>query len=259
MSTGDQYRSGRSRSPDRAGTRGGSNGDCRRGTLRCPSAMLPLVHRLAAVGLVADLVGLLVADAVAWRRTRAIRVGSLPSVAVPPHQGPPAYAVLGSRGARASRATFLAGAAGLWALGYGATTPRASGWGSPALVVAGGFVILTGLAGRVRAVRAGRTGMVVRYAARRSLVLSWSGCRELRPPRTMLGGWRVIGSDGSRCLMPSDVIRNEWLLSAIIEAAGLSFRGRRWVRDPRAGGSFDQPDRVIVPVICAGWTSQWKK
>jgi hypothetical protein len=111
-------------------------------------------------------------------------------------------------------------------------------------VVAGGFVALTGLLGRVRAVRAGRTGMVVRYAARPVLVVPWASCQELRPPRTLLGGWRVIGSDGSRCLMPSDVLRNEWLLAAIIDAAALSFGGRYWARDPS-----EQADRAVSPTV----------
>jgi hypothetical protein len=216
--------------------------ECRWHPLRFAVAMLLLVHQLAAAGLVANLVGLLVVDAISWRRTRAIRIGRPPSVAAPPRRGSP-YAVLGSWGARASRTTFLAAGVGLWALAYGATTPRDLGWRSPAFVVAGGFIAVTGLLGRVRTVGAGRAGMVIRYAARPPLVLSWAACMELRPPRTILGGWRVIGSAGSRRLMPSDVLRNEWFLEAITDAAGLSLRGWRWIKDPlgRADPAVNQP------------------
>src|SRR5947207_250180 len=121
MSTGDQYRSGRSRTSGR-GDRRRSIGQCVGGARYGAASMLPLLHRLAAAGLVTDLVGLLVVDAISWRRTRAIRAGRPPPVAGP-SRGPPALAVLGSSGAGASRTTFLAGAAGLWVLAYGATMP----------------------------------------------------------------------------------------------------------------------------------------
>jgi hypothetical protein len=194
--------------------------------------MLSLIHRVAAAGLIVALVGLLVADAISWRRTRALRDGRPSPMAGSLRRGPPGLALLGSRGARSSRTTFLAGAAGLWALAYGATPTCAGGWGSPAFVAAGGFVAVTGLVGRVRTLRAGRAALVVCFAARPALVLSWESCLELQPPRTPFGGWRVIGSHVSRSLMPSDVLCNEWLLAAIIDAAGLSFQGRRWMRGP---------------------------
>jgi hypothetical protein len=202
--------------------------------------MLPLLHRLSAAGFVADLGALLIVDAISWHRTRRIRMGQSSLVGEAMDRAPPARSVLGSMDVRSSRTTFLAGAAGLWAIACGATTPRDIGWTSPALMVAGGFIAMTGLMGRVRILRAGRAGLVIRYAARPSFVLSWAACQEVRPPRTLLGGWQIIGAARSRCLMPSDLLRNEWVLAAIVGSARLSFSGRSWVREhpqvpPRSG------------------------
>jgi hypothetical protein len=194
--------------------------------------MAPLLHRVAAAGFVADLVVLLVVDALSWRRTRAMRTGWASKSAWPTNRAPPAILLLGSKEGRASRTTFLAGSAGLWAIAYGATTPRGIGWTSLTLMVAGEFIAMTGFMGRVRIVAAGGAGVVVRYVARPSFVLSWAAVQEVRPPRTLLGCWRVIGSSRSRSLMPSDLLGNEWLLAAIIASAGLSFSDRSWVRDP---------------------------
>jgi hypothetical protein len=197
--------------------------------------MPPLLHRFAAVGFVAAFVALSVLDAISWRRTRGMRVGHA-SLAGPTDRAPPPHAVSAGRDARTSRTTFLAGAAGLWAMAYGATTPGGIGWTSWAIIVAGGFIAMTGLTGRVRVLRAGQTDLVIRYAARPPLVMSWTACRELRPPRTFLGSWRVIGAGRRRSLMPSDLLRNEWLLAAIIGSARLSFTGRSWVRHSTGAG-----------------------
>jgi hypothetical protein len=226
MSTGDQYRSGRPEAGMKAQLM------CRWGALRFAVAMCLLLHRLAAAGFVSDLVALLVVDAISWHRTRGIRTGSSSSATQPTSRGPPPNPVVGSRYGRASPTTWLAGAAGLWSAAYGATTPSGIRWTSRALIAAGGFILLAGLIGRVRTVRAERAGVVVHYAGRRRLTLPWAACQELRPPRSFVGGWRVIGTGGSGSLMPSDLLGNEWLLAAIVDSARLSFSGRSWVKEP---------------------------
>jgi hypothetical protein len=201
------------------------------------------MHRLTAAGFVADVVALLVVDAISWHRTRGMRTGESPS-ATETSRGPPSNRVVASRDGRASTTTWLSGAAGLWAVAYGGTTPNVIGWTSRALIVAGGFIALAGLLGRVRTVRAERTGVVVHYAGRRPLSLPWAACQELRPPRSFVGGWRMIGTVGSRSLMPSDLLGNEWLLAAIVDSARLSFSGRSWVREPSGqSGSRVSPTR----------------
>lgn len=100
------------------------------------------------------------------------------------------------------------------------------------LVTVGAVVAVSGLTARVVAFEVEDAGLVVRYAARPSFELLWSDCVELRPPRTPLGGWRVIGVDRSRTLMPSDVLGNAWVLEAVVVRSGLLFRDRSW-RSPQ--------------------------
>jgi hypothetical protein len=189
---------------------------------------LPLIeHRLAGVACLAEIAAMALVDVRSWRRTRPLRRGWRSLDAAPTTRGP----------VRSSRTTFLAGAAGLSALVFGLTTPHGLGWGSQSLVAAGTFVAITGLAGRVRILEADSGGLMIRYAARAPAFLSWAECRELRPPRTPLGGWHFFGTGRSRSLMPSDLLHREWVLEEIIDSAGLSFAGRNWTRGPpRQGG-----------------------
>jgi hypothetical protein len=188
-------------------------------------AFILVVHRSTVAVFAAAVTGLIAVDAVSWRRTRPFRSGC-PSATLPL-----AKPRLQPRWRRASRTTFLAGAAGALACAYGITAPRI-GAVPLVLVPCGGFVATTGLAARVRAVGAGRDGLIVRYAARPSFLLPWTECQELRPPGWLLDGWRVAGTCRSRSLMPSDLLGNEWVLATVIASAGLSFTGSSWVRSP---------------------------
>jgi hypothetical protein len=97
----------------------------------------------------------------------------------------------------------------------------------------GAFIAVSGFAARVVALESTGRGLVIRYAARRPFVVPWSGCVELRPPRTPLGGWRVSAVGGSRTLMPTDVLGHERILEDLIVGSGLVFRGHSW-RAPAA-------------------------
>jgi hypothetical protein len=91
-------------------------------------------------------------------------------------------------------------------------------------------VAFSGFTARVGSLDVAGGGLTVRYAARRPFEVSWSDLRELRPPRWPLGGWRLIGEAGSRTLMPSDLLGQEWVLHAIIDRAGLRFGEGAWIR-----------------------------
>lgn len=171
----------------------------------------------------ADVVALVAVDVISWRRTRPLRTGSPP---------PP---LTRDGMARSSGATFLAGTAGLLAMVYGLTDRKGLGWGLLAPTLAGAFVSVTGLAGRVRMLGAGDAGLVVRYVGRPALHVPWAALGELRAPMTPLGGWRLIHEGRRRSLMPSDLLGNEWVLIEAIRAAGLTFEGKRWIK-PRPPG-----------------------
>jgi len=96
----------------------------------------------------------------------------------------------------------------------------------------GAFVAVTGFAARVVALESTGRGLVIRYAARRSFFVPWSGCVELRPPRTPLGGWRVSARGGSRTLMPTDVLGHERMLAALVTGSELVFQGGAWRARP---------------------------
>ena len=129
-----------------------------------------------------------------------------------------------------------------WILGSllalaGVTSP---GGGKPlgaGFVLAGSFVALAGLWGRVTSIQVGPAGVLVRHAVRRLLSVGWTeGPVSLSPPRTPAGGWRLRGIRGSRAgaiaFMPSDLLQNEAVLGEIIRRAGLRWDGRAWVRPP---------------------------
>ncbi len=100
------------------------------------------------------------------------------------------------------------------------------------ILLAGGGVLVTvsGFMARVVSVEAAPAGVVIRYSRRRPFELPWGDLRMLRPPRWPLGGWRLMGDAGSRTLMPSDLLGQEWVLDAIIDRAGLRFGEGAWIR-----------------------------
>jgi hypothetical protein len=188
-------------------------------TVRPSMLARSLVHHVLAGAAAADVTALIVVDVVSWRRTRPLRTGHLP---------PSAASVASSRPAGSSPTTFLAGGAGWLTMAYGLTAGPGDGWASPACILAGALIGVTGLAGRVRMVEAGEHGLAIHYAAHPPWRAPWTQISGLEAPSTPLGGWRLVVDGGSRTLMASDLLSNEWLLVAVIQAAGLSFTGTRW-------------------------------
>jgi hypothetical protein len=193
------------------------------------SSILRLLHGWAIALLVVDVLALLMVDVAFWTGTRWLRPrADEEHSSSSTSRGPPQVPTT----ARASATTFLAASAGLTLLVIALTPPRAPWWPSVALAVVGLFVAVAGVAGRVRGFEVRQGAIVVRYAAPRAWAVSWHDCRELRPPRLPMGGWRVATTDGGRrTLMRSDLLGNEWVLAAIVQRAELSFTGRAWVRE----------------------------
>jgi hypothetical protein len=191
------------------------------------SSVPHLLHGWAVALFVVDVMALLMVDVVSWRRTRSLRLGAGENGSSSMSRGPPPD----PPSARSSATTYLAAGSGLTLLVIALTPSRGIRWSSGALAVAGLFVVVAGLAWRVRGFDVRQDLLFVRYAARRPWALSWHDCRELRPPRLLMSGWRATTMEGrSRSLMPSDLLGNEWVLAAIVRRAGLSFTGRAWVR-----------------------------
>jgi hypothetical protein len=170
-----------------------------------------LVSALVAVGLVS------------WNRTRSIRRGAIPF----PDDTPK------SSSFRSSRTTLLAGLAGMSAIAWGvATAGRGVRIEALLLVASGTFIAIAGSVARVTEMLAGDEGLHVHFAARSPFRARWGEIHELRSPRTPVGGWRLAAADGTRTtLMPSDLFGHEELLAEVVARSGLSFDGRRWVRD----------------------------
>ena len=106
-----------------------------------------------------------------------------------------------------------------------------------ALLASGALIVGFGTSGRVAGLSAGPEGLTISYAVPSAFVLGWDQIRELRPPRTPLGGWRILGSSSARTLMPSDLLGKEEFLCRIAGRAGLAFDGRTWGREhPEAPG-----------------------
>jgi hypothetical protein len=123
---------------------------------------------------------------------------------------------------------LLAGFAGLSLVAVGALGLRRGLVPAAGVMAPGMFIAVSGFAARVVALASTVEGLVIRYAARRPFLVPWSGCVELRPPRTPLGGWRLSTRRGSRTLMPTDVLGQERVLDALIMGSGLVFQGRSW-------------------------------
>jgi hypothetical protein len=180
-----------------------------------------VLHRAAGAASLAALAALWAVDIRSWQRTRSVRYGT-PSIG---SVSPPATA-------GASRTTFLAGVAGLAIIAFGLTGRTQAATVRFFIIAAGTLVAVTGLIGRVRMVVAGSSGLLIHYAGRPPALLPWDHCRELRPPSTPLGAWRLVADGRSRSLMPSDLLDHEWVLLEVIERADLAFDGRRWTRGP---------------------------
>lgn len=169
-----------------------------------------LVSALVAVGLVS------------WNRTRSIRRGAIPF----PDDTPKASSF------RSSRTTLLAGLAGVSAIAWGVATAGRGVRIEALLLVAGGtFIAIAGSVARVTGMLAGDEGLHVHFAARSPFRARWDEIHELRSPRTPVDGWRLATEAGRTTLMPSDLFGHEELLAEIVARSGLSFVGRRWVRD----------------------------
>jgi hypothetical protein len=176
---------------------------------------------LPAAGL-ASLVGALIAlDVRSWRRTRGLRQGLA--------SGPPDEAAIVH--ARTSRATLLPGWIGVtlaWTGLAGWIDHAAMSWRVCVALAAGGAVVaVTGFRSRVTSLALSDEGLVVGYAHRRPVVVPWTRCGRLIPPRWPPGGWRLVPGP---MLMASDVWGHEILLGDIVARAGLAFEGGRWVR-----------------------------
>jgi hypothetical protein len=91
-------------------------------------------------------------------------------------------------------------------------------------------VLVTGVAGRVSAALVAEGEVVVRRALLPDRVAVLGEVRRVVPPRWPLGAWRIDGGRGSITLMPSDVRGAEAALAAVIQGAGLCFRGGAWRR-----------------------------
>jgi hypothetical protein len=179
------------------------------------------------------LVGALFATGIAsWYRTFALRSGTGRRAGSRPTHVPSAH--------RTSRLTCLAAAGGmaLVTMGIGQAFASHHRWVMATTSTAAGlFVARSGVRMRVTLIELDVHGILIRYARSPPHAIPWIGFVALRPPRWPMGGWRLDGSAGSRSLMPSDLWRNEEVLDAIVERAGLTFDGRAWRRVGDAGHS----------------------
>ncbi len=180
------------------------------------------------IGLGGVYAGLLAVGLASWRRTRALRTGSVPLlVPVRPFDG------------RSSPTTHLAAMGGLLLTALAArrvaagTNPVAP-W--VALTATGCFVLLSAVRSRVRSIAVSSDGISIGYASGRSTNIAWSDCRGLRPPRTPIGGWRLARPSGVVTLMPSDLLGLEAALASVVVLGGLAREGGRWSRPGRLTG-----------------------
>jgi hypothetical protein len=247
-------------------------GDGRGGAVSAPTPIVRAMVRVASGWFVLSaLASLLAVDLLSWARCADLRRGRVPGFARSEPLGPPRL----DPGSRSSRTTWLAAAAGAGLAVRGAVgLDRAAG----TLVLAAGLAVaLAGVARRVRAVEAASRELLVRYGVGPPFRLPWSACSTIRPPRTPVGAWRLVGPAGAARLMPSDLLGREVVLRVLVERSGLRFDGRAWTRTaaavggsaagPRQGAGVGRsalsahppPTNVMVPCICVGCTSQWKK
>jgi len=169
--------------------------------------------------------GLLTIGLASWFRTRALRHGATPQARDPPH----------TTSFSTSSATFLAALAGITAIAWGASSWAEHLIEAVPLVVVGTFIAVAGSVARVNGIGADEAGLAVRFARRAPFHPPWSALRELVPPASPLGGWRMTAVPGARCtLMPSDLFDHEELLETIVVRAVLQFDGGIWRKEPAA-------------------------
>jgi hypothetical protein len=109
----------------------------------------------------------------------------------------------------------------------------AASWPGPArgaLALWGAFVLIAGIAGRVKAVSVSEGAFVVRRALLPERTAAYGEIRAVLPPRWPLGAWRIERGRGSVTLMPSDLRGAEATLAGAILQAGLDFRRGAWRR-----------------------------
>lgn len=159
--------------------------------------------------------GLVLLGLVSWRRTARLRRGDLGGRAPP---GPASIST--------SWVTRIAGWAGVAAFAWGASVAPFG----LAMLAGGAFVAFTGFRSRVTRIETGPHGVTVAFALKPPFHLSWPDLVAVRPPRTPLGGWRLVGRGIGRTLMASDLWGHEDLLRVAVAAAGLDFGGGRWAR-----------------------------
>jgi hypothetical protein len=166
--------------------------------------------------------GLVATGLVAWRRTAGLRSsvhGRVRPTGRRPGAGP------------SSRTTWIAAGGGMGLALAGLATilgGARDGVLGPAMALAGGLVFVSGLRDRVVELVVDDRGLLVVRAGRPATRLAWSEIVALRPPRTPLGGWRVLAGKGSATLMPSDVLGREWVLGEVVVRAPLVRDGRAW-------------------------------
>lgn len=192
----------------------------------------PTVRRMTIMAIAAATAALAVGSLwlvsiAGWVRTGGLRRGMCGSGLIREHH--PLLARVST-----SHATFLPGmAGGLIVMIAGLQTAAYTSVPSIALGVVGAGITWMGFAARVASLEFGPSGMAVRYAARSPFTLAWDDVTTLAPPRWPLGGWRLVGSKGSRVLMGSDLFGHEGLLATVIDAAGLRFENGAWRRSVR--------------------------
>jgi hypothetical protein len=105
---------------------------------------------------------------------------------------------------------------------------------SLALLAVGAFIVIAGTWSRVTGLQLSEVDLTVVYAARRARSTRLADIRELRPPRTPGGGWKLETAAQGRgaTLMPSDLLGHEAMLDLIVVRSSLRFDGRSWIRHP---------------------------
>jgi hypothetical protein len=184
---------------------------------------MPTLAPLAFLLLVSALLGV---GTVSWRRTRALRQGSIPQARDPP----------GCASFSSSRTTLLAALAGMSSAAWGgAAAVDGRLLEAVPLIGVGLFIAIAGSVARVTGFHLDEERLVVLFAGRLARSVAWSSILALRPPASPFGGWKVTDARGARStLMPSDVFGHEEILELIVVQAGMRFDGRTWKRTPVA-------------------------
>jgi hypothetical protein len=130
-------------------------------------------------------------------------------------------------------------AAAAAALAAGGALLPAGGVARWVLVLGSALAAADGVVSRVAAVALSCDALGVERAVARNQAARWTDVRELRPPRTPAGRWRVLSTTGGISLMPSDLFGAESVLGEVVRRSSLEFRLGRW---RRAAGARDRRD-----------------